>query len=67
MNNPETLATLNRQDTGHANQKPNHNTTQKTRNMSKTDLDIKPWEKLGARKGQTGTTSCKNSAVLLIQ
>jgi hypothetical protein len=42
MNNPETLATLIRQDTGHVNQKPNHNTTQKTRNMSNTDLDKKP-------------------------
>jgi hypothetical protein len=63
MNNPETLVTLNRQDTGHSNQKPNHNTTQKTRNMSNTDLDKKP----GARKGQTGTASYKTYAVLLIQ
>ena len=52
MDHPETLTTLDTQDTGlRQTKQENINTTQRTKTMSNTDLTTKPWVNPGAREG----------------
>jgi hypothetical protein len=61
MDNPETLAALGQQDTGHRTKtnKPKRNKINKAKKMNNTNLTTKPVVNPGARQGSAVSNSYK--------